>query len=175
MIALLCFLLGVVTQEGEPSLGRWPGSLDHVLRDAGLSDLKAELEQLAMDAWGAPQRIVNAHPSDQCTQVRFDLRPTSKGAGLPTPIPAETGTMPTHERLRSDDRDDIQNRWKPSIQLDEEEAISVCEVNATTHLPPQYDHLTSERGAARAGKASGVQQRIIGRRRKLAGRLCGIA
>jgi potassium-dependent mechanosensitive channel len=28
---------------------------------------------------------------------------------------------------------------------------------------------------ARAGKASGVQQRIIGRRRKLAGRLCGIA
>ncbi|HET7439162.1 MAG TPA: hypothetical protein VFJ56_06650 [Nitrospira sp.] len=29
--------------------------------------------------------------------------------------------------------------------------------------------------AARAGKASGVQQRIIGRRRKLAGRLCGIA
>ena len=29
--------------------------------------------------------------------------------------------------------------------------------------------------AARAGKASGVQQRITGRRRKLAGRLCGIA
>jgi hypothetical protein len=25
-------------------------------------------------------------------------------------------------------------------------AITVCEVNATTHLPPQYDHLTSERG-----------------------------
>jgi hypothetical protein len=79
----------------------------HPIRDAGLSDLKAELEQLAMDARRAPQRIVNAHPSDQCTQVRFDLRPTSKGAGLPTPIPAETGTMPTHERLRSDDRDDI--------------------------------------------------------------------
>jgi hypothetical protein len=118
----------------------------HPIRDAGLSDLKAELEQLAMDAWRAPQRIVNAHPSDQCTQVRFDLRPTSKGAGLPTSISAETGTMPTHERLRSDDRDDIENRWKSSIQLDEEEAISVCEVNATTHLPPQYDHLTSERG-----------------------------
>jgi hypothetical protein len=39
----------VVTQEGAPSLGRRSTSLDHVLRDAGLSDLEAELEQLAMD------------------------------------------------------------------------------------------------------------------------------
>jgi hypothetical protein len=31
------------------------------------------------------------------------------------------------------------------------------------------------RSRTRAGKASGVQQRIIGCRRKLAGRLCGIA
>src|SRR6266496_3259102 len=46
----------VVTQEGAPSLGRRSTSLDHVLRDAGLSDLKAELEQLAMDARRSPQR-----------------------------------------------------------------------------------------------------------------------
>jgi hypothetical protein len=52
--------------------------------------------------------------------------------------------MPTHNGLRSDDRDGIENRGKPSIQLDEEEAISVAEVNTTTHLPPQYDQLMSE-------------------------------
>src|SRR5258706_11423427 len=40
----------VVTQEGAPALGRRSAFLDHVLRDARLSDLKAELEQLAMDA-----------------------------------------------------------------------------------------------------------------------------
>ena len=40
----------MVTQESAPSRGGWSASLDHVLRDAGLSDLKAELEQLAMDA-----------------------------------------------------------------------------------------------------------------------------
>src|SRR5213592_2972009 len=40
----------VVTQEGAPALGRRSASLDHVLRDARLSDLEAELEQLAMDA-----------------------------------------------------------------------------------------------------------------------------
>jgi hypothetical protein len=135
----------VVTQEGAPPLGRRPGSLDHVLRDAGLSDLKAELEQLAMDARRAPQRIVNAHPSDQRTQLRVDLWPASKGPGLPTPVPAETGPMPTHEGLRPDDLDGIEDRWKPSIQLDEERAISVGEVNTTTHLPLQDDQLTSER------------------------------
>jgi hypothetical protein len=37
--------------------------------------------------------------------------------------------MPTHKGLRSDDRDGIENQWKPSIQLDEEQAISVGEVN----------------------------------------------
>ena len=44
----------VVTHEGAPSLGRGSTSLDHVLRDARLSDLEAELEQLTMDARRAP-------------------------------------------------------------------------------------------------------------------------
>src|SRR5438128_6958240 len=42
----------MVTQEGAPSLGGRPGSLDHLLRDARLGDFKAEFEQLAMDARG---------------------------------------------------------------------------------------------------------------------------
>ena len=62
-----------------------------ILCDAGLSDLKAELEQLAVDARRSPQRIVDAHPPDQRPQVRGDLRPASKGAGFPTPVPAEAG------------------------------------------------------------------------------------
>src|SRR5205823_12164706 len=83
----------MVTQEGAPSLGGRPGSLDHVLRDTGLSDFKAEFEQLAMDTGGAPQWIVSAHPSDQRAQVRVDLRSTSKGAGFPSPISPEAGSM----------------------------------------------------------------------------------
>src|SRR5215831_13414346 len=87
----------MVTQEGAPSRGRRSAPLDHILRDAGLSDLKAELEQLAMDARRSPQRIVDAHPPDQRAQARVDLRPASKGAGLPTPVPAEAGSVPSHE------------------------------------------------------------------------------
>src|SRR5207253_4525566 len=113
----------VVTQEGAPALGRRSTSLDHVLRDARLSDLKAELEQLAMDARRTPQRIINAHPPDQRAQVRVDLRPASKGAGFPTPVMAKAGPMPTHQGLWSADSDGPKPRWEPSIQLDQEQAI----------------------------------------------------
>src|SRR5204862_5029282 len=95
----------VVTQEGPPSLGRGAASLDHVLRDARLSDLETELEQLTMDARRSPQRIFRAYPPDQRAQIRGDLRPTSERAGFPTPIPTEAGPMPTYEGLGPDDRD----------------------------------------------------------------------
>src|SRR3981189_1773621 len=99
----------MVTQEAAPPRGGRSASLDHVLRDAGLSDLKAEFEQLTMDARRSPQRIVDAHPPDQRAQVRVDLRPASKGAGFPTPAPAEAGSVPSHEGLGADNRDGLED------------------------------------------------------------------
>src|ERR1700716_1294323 len=62
----------MASQEGAPSRGGPSASLDHILRDAGLSDLKAELEQLAMDARGSPQRILRAHlPETLAAPRRF--------------------------------------------------------------------------------------------------------
>src|SRR6266446_4905110 len=84
----------------------------HPIRDAGLSDFKAEFEQLAMDTGGAPQWIVSANPSDQRAQVRIDLRSTSTGAGFPTPVMAKAGPVPAHKGLRPDDRDGLEDRWK---------------------------------------------------------------
>jgi hypothetical protein len=54
--------------------------------------------------------------------------------------------MPTHERLGTDDGDDLQHQRKPSIQLDKEEAIAVAQADAASHLPPQNNQLISERG-----------------------------
>src|SRR6266576_5108208 len=93
----------VVTQEGSPSLAGRPPSFDHVLGDARLRDLKPELEQFAVDAWRAPERIFDAHSPDQHAQLRFDLRSSSQWARLPTPVATKTGPMPTHERLGLDD------------------------------------------------------------------------
>src|SRR3954447_9252808 len=134
----------MVTQEGAPPRGGRSASLDHILRDAGLSDLKAELEQLAVDARRSPQRILNAHPSDERAHVPVDLRPTSQGAGFPTPVPAEAGSVPSHEGLGANNCNGLADCWKPSILLDEEQTIDIREPTAA-HLPPQYDELMSER------------------------------
>src|ERR1700726_2466010 len=105
----------VVAQEVSPSLAGWPPPFDHVLGDARLRDLKPELEQFAVDAWCAPKRIFDAHPPDQSAQIRVDLRSPSQWARLPTPVAAKAGPMPTHERLGPDDRENLQDRRKPTI------------------------------------------------------------
>src|SRR5450631_3519852 len=134
----------VVTQEGPPSLaGRRP-SFDHVLGDARLRDLNPELEQFAVDAWRAPKRIFDAHPPDQCAQLRFDLRPPSQWERLPTPVAAKAGPVPTHECLRPDDCENLQDRRKPAIQLDKEPAIMVREPDATRQPTLQDNQLMSK-------------------------------
>jgi hypothetical protein len=52
--------------------------------------------------------------------------------------------MPTHERLRLNDRKNIQDRRKPSIQLDEEPAIAIRQPDLATQVAPQYDQLVAE-------------------------------
>jgi hypothetical protein len=98
-----------------------------------------------VDARRSPQRIVNAHPSDQRAQVCVDLRPTSKGVGFPTPVPAEAGSVPSHQGLGPDNRDGVEDCRKPPIQLDEEQTITIREPETAKHRPPQYDELMSER------------------------------
>ena len=41
------------------------------------------------------------------------------------PVAAKPSAMPPNERLRPDDLEDPNNRWKPAIQLDEEQAVTV--------------------------------------------------
>src|SRR5213083_970951 len=58
---------------------------------------------------------------------------------------AKAGPMPTHQGLRSDDRDGPEHRWKPSIQQDQEQAITICEPDATPHPALQHNQLMTER------------------------------
>jgi hypothetical protein len=46
------------------------------------------------------------------------------------PKAAKAGAMPTHEGLRPYDR---HRRSKPAIQLDEGQAIAICNADATAH------------------------------------------
>jgi hypothetical protein len=53
--------------------------------------------------------------------------------------------VPSHEGLGANYCDGLEGRWKPSIQLDEEQTITIREPDTAAHLPPQYDELMSER------------------------------
>ena len=52
---------------------------------------------------------------------------------------------PTHECLGANDREELEDRRKPSIRLDKEPAIVVREPNPALHLSAQNDQLMSER------------------------------
>src|ERR1700739_3194073 len=105
--------------------------LDHVFGDTRLRDLKTELEQLAVEAWRSPKWVLHAHPPDQRAQFGLDLWPPSPSTRFPTPVAAKAGPVPTHERLGPNDCENLQDRRKPAIQLDQEPAIIVREPDAT--------------------------------------------
>ena len=65
----------MVTQESAPSRGRRSASLDHILRDTGLSDLEAELEQLTMDARRSPQRLSPLTNDPECRGMLLSEAP----------------------------------------------------------------------------------------------------
>ena len=54
----------VILQERAPRLRPWPSAAAHVLADGGLANVNPEFEQLTVDAWRAPQRVLSAHSSD---------------------------------------------------------------------------------------------------------------
>src|SRR5437660_3789381 len=102
---------------------------------------------LSSSPWmrGAPHSGFSALIRRISAQICGDLWPASKAAGFPPPVPTEAGPMPTYESLGPDDRDGLQHRWEPSIQLDQEQAIPIRELNATAHPPLQHNQLMSER------------------------------
>jgi hypothetical protein len=133
----------MVVQERPPSLAGRPPPFGHVPGDARLCHFKPELEQLAMNAWSTPKRIIQAHLPDQRAQLCRDLRSPSQWTRLPTPVATKSGPMPTHERFGPDDRDDLEDRREPSIKLDKEPAITVRERGPAPHLASQNDQLMS--------------------------------
>ena len=98
-----------------------------------------------MDARRSSKRILDAHPTDQCTEVRLDLWLPSPRARLSMPIATKASTMPTHERLGLDFVRTCRIRRNPSIQLDQEPAVIVRQPNPATNLAPQNHQLMSER------------------------------
>src|SRR5437016_1499196 len=96
-------------------------------------------------AWG-DGLVADAHgPQSVRDASAINAIPITDQAGFPTPVMAKAGPMPTHQGLRSDDSDGPEHRWKPSIQQDQEQAIPICELDATPHPALQHNQLMTER------------------------------
>src|SRR5215831_3929060 len=85
---------------------------------------------------GAPQSVF----SMLIRRIRA-RRPASIVAGLPG-----SGTSGANSGGGPDGRHCLHDRWKPPIQLEEEQAIAVRKLDPTAHLALKHDQLTSERG-----------------------------
>jgi hypothetical protein len=130
--------------------GTFADPLTEVLRN-GARALLAQAVEAEVAAWlschadkltdhGRQRLVRHGHHA----QHRFDLRSPSQSARLPTPVATKAGPVPTHERLGPDDRKDLQDRWKPAIQLDKEPAIMVGEPDATVQPTLQDNQLMSK-------------------------------
>src|SRR5262249_48135735 len=128
-----------------PGLRGRTATLDHVLRDCRLSHLKAQFQQLAMNARRTPQGVRDAHLADQGTKFVVDPGPADTPARFPAPVAAKARAVPPEKRVRADDQHGSGDRRKQPIEPDEEKPIRVRELHAAAQLAPQYDDLLPER------------------------------
>ena len=113
-----------------------PSTPDHILGHAGLTDIDAELEKLAVDARRAPEWICDAHLADE-----WHLRPATTASRLPAPVQPEARAMPANNGVRLHDRQRIADVRKQPIQTSEYQAVEGAERQSLRSSPPQNVYL----------------------------------
>jgi hypothetical protein len=96
-------LRDVVLQEGAPSLRRRFMAAHNVLPDSSLTDVDA-FEQLAVNAWCTPTKILPAHLADKISGLAGnDGSSWLPASNLQSPKQAKALAMPGHDRFGLDD------------------------------------------------------------------------
>src|SRR5439155_21195781 len=93
-------------------------------------DLEAQLEQLTMNAWCAPESVCAAHLANERAQLHRDLRSANTVARPPAPIRPKAGTVPANDRLRPDNRNRAKDGGKPAIEPNKQKTIGIVEVRS---------------------------------------------
>ncbi|MEH6952608.1 hypothetical protein V4R08_14990 [Nitrobacter sp. NHB1] len=129
--------VSVITKERLPTL-RWSPPPRHILGHAGLANLDAKLEKPAMDPRRSPQRIGDAHLTDQPANFQQHRRSTAAMPRFPAPIQSDTDTMPTDHGVRSDDCQCIIHLAKQSADTSQYQSVNRDEGRSFGTGSPQY-------------------------------------
>jgi hypothetical protein len=96
--------LQVIVEESPPSPGWRFSPSNHVFAHTGFADLDAELEQFAVDAGRAPERIVAAHlPNQLADFLRHRWTPGLAMTNFPGPDQPACLAVPGNNSLWLDD------------------------------------------------------------------------
>jgi hypothetical protein len=115
----------MVDEECPPGLRRPRTPLRHEPRDGALGHVDAELQEFAMDSWGAPQGVRGGHTEDQHLDLSLNLRATSvRAAGELGPILAEATPLPMQNGGGGHDHEGLPPPGPDIGQPNPEEAIS---------------------------------------------------
>jgi hypothetical protein len=83
-----------------------------------------------LDPGRAPQRIGQAHVTDQLANFERHLWSAAATSRLPSPEQTKTGTMPTDNRLRLDDHQGIHNARRDPIEAGKNQTVEITESEA---------------------------------------------
>src|SRR3954469_25551255 len=119
----------MISKECEPTLARISPAKDapEIARNASFGDLKAELQQFAMDLRRSPTGILVCQAADQITNLAREFRPASQGTRSPSPIQSETGAVPTNHGIRLHDHEHVFPARPEAPECDPEQAIESSE------------------------------------------------
>jgi len=136
----------MIAKKGLPGL-QWsipPGH--HIDGNRGLGDIDAQLEQLAMDLGGTPQRVLKTHSSDQVALFFGDRWTPARRTGFPSPVGGKTPSVPAHYGLGPDDGYGLKEARATAIKPNEQSAVDPTQMQSTAwhtlpknvELMPQY-------------------------------------
>jgi hypothetical protein len=140
---------------------------DHVLANAGLTDVETKLEQFAVDAGCTPQRVVPTRLADQFPNVLGDGGPPGPAvADLPCPEQAEAFAMPSNDSFWLNDDEGRAPADPEPGQPCPEESISGGQLRSL-HRALQHAELVAQSKDLKLKGRSGAEQRQKGTRRML--------
>src|SRR5262249_12565076 len=97
---------GMSAKSAMAALGAGSGILRPSTRD-----LETELEKFTVDARGAPQWVLLAHPLDEFAQLTANSGPSWPTTRFPAPIGPKSCAMPPQDRVRLNDVGQTEQAW----------------------------------------------------------------